>query len=174
MSHWVFGYASLVWRPDFAHNRVLPAYVVGFERRFWQASTDHRGTPESPGRVATLIESRGTKLWGMAYEVDPDDWETVQEELDYREKGGYSRHKVAVHNDAGDPFAEALLYVGTADNPNFAGDAPLEDIAGIIRAAHGPSGPNTEYLFRLADALRKMGAHDEHVFALERLVRSST
>jgi cation transport regulator ChaC len=67
---WIFGYGSLVWRPAFPHRRRRPASIRGFCRRFWQASTDHRGTPEAPGRVVTLIESPGDRCWGMAYEVD--------------------------------------------------------------------------------------------------------
>ena len=32
----------------------------------------------------------------------------------------------------------------------------------------GPSGPNSEYVLKLAQALRAMNEHDEHVFAIER------
>jgi cation transport regulator ChaC len=39
------------------------------------------------------------------------------------------------------------------------------------RCARGPSGANAEYLFRLADTLRTLGAEDAHVFALEAAVR---
>ena len=38
--------------------------------------------------------------------------------------------------------------------------------------AEGPSGRNTEYLFRLAEALREMGVDDGHVFGLEARVKS--
>jgi len=36
-----------------------------------------------------------------------------------------------------------------------------------ISESRGPSGPNVEYVVRLAEALREMGAEDDHVFALE-------
>jgi cation transport regulator ChaC len=68
--------------------------------------------------------------------------------------------------------SEALVYMATPENPNWVGDAPLESIASIIRTSVGPSGPNIDYLLSLSTALREMGEHDEHVFALEALVAS--
>jgi len=174
-SIWIFGYGSLVWRPAFPHARRQPAFVRGWTRRFWQGSTDHRGVPEAPGRVVTLVPDEHAHCWGMAYQVAGADLDDVLAQLDHREKGGYER-RVAPLNFAeaaeAAESAEALLYIATSENENYLGPAPLTQIADQVRRSVGPSGPNIEYVIRLAGALREMGADDPHVFELADLLRT--
>ena len=70
MSMWLFGYGSLIWRPDIKFLAREPARLQGWVRRFWQGSHDHRGLPHSPGRVVTLVESTHGHCDGVAYLVD--------------------------------------------------------------------------------------------------------
>ncbi|MBZ9558805.1 MULTISPECIES: gamma-glutamylcyclotransferase [unclassified Modicisalibacter] len=163
---WLFGYGSLIWKADFAYLERCPAHIVGWTRRFWQASHDHRGTPQAPGRVATLVESPGEHCHGMAYRITP---ETLAP-LDHREKNGYRRVVTELHLDDGTTH-EGLVYIASEDNAAFAGPAPEPEIARLIDTARGPSGANREYLLKLAAALRDMGHEDAHVFALESLLR---
>jgi cation transport regulator ChaC len=167
MSHWVFGYGSLIYKVDFPFKARQPAYIQGWERRFWQGSHDHRGTPEAPGRVVTLIESAGRRCDGMAYCIS----EEVFEHLDYREKNGYRRADTPMRLADGRQV-EATVYVADAGNHAFLGPESLPAIAAHIAESHGPSGSNREYLLTLAQSLRELGAHDEHVFALEALLQS--
>ncbi len=169
---WIFGYGSLVWRPSFEHVAARPAAVQGWTRRFWQWSTDHRGVPGAPGRVATVIEAAGEACWGRAYAVEPVHQDRVLAALDHREKQGYDRRVVPLtFADRAGP--SALMYIATQDNPSFAGDTDLSELASIISARRGPSGSNVEYLLQLADALRAMGVDDPHVFALEARCRAT-
>jgi cation transport protein ChaC len=169
---WVFGYGSLVFRPAFAFLRQEPGWVTGYARRFWQGSTDHRGVPGAPGRVVTLVPEAGTRCWGVAYLVEEALREEVLGMLDHREQGGYARHSAAVEL-AGGEVVEALVYVATAENEEFLGEASLEEIAAQVRASHGPSGSNVDYVLRLAEALREHQASDEHVEALARLLTAA-
>lgn len=167
---WIFGYGSLVWRPAFPFVERRGGFVRGYARRFWQASTDHRGVPEDPGRVVTLVAAPHARCFGMAYRVAPPDVPQVLAGLDHREQGGYRRVTIDVHlPDEGTTLPGALMYLATEDNPNYVGPAPLSEIAARVRRCVGPSGPNVEYVLRLAQALRALGGppeEDEHVFEL--------
>jgi cation transport regulator ChaC len=168
---WVFGYGSLVWRPAFEHVERESAFVVGYARRFWQGSTDHRGVPGAPGRVVTLVPDPGGRCSGVAYRVPEEQIDTVLAGLDYREKGGYLRLWLPLFRADGSALSpRGLTYVATEDNENYLGPAPLGRIAEQVQHSHGPSGPNVEYVAQLAAALRRMGAEDEHVLDLAKLL----
>ena len=171
---WIFGYGSLVWRPSFPFETRRSAHLLGWARRFWQGSTDHRGLPDAPGRVVTLIAAPGERCDGLAYRVGPELVAQVLDELDHRERGGYERLRVTLHFDGSTPpVTDALVYRATSGNPNYLGPAALPEIARQVREASGPSGPNVDYVLRLARSLRELGATDPHVFALEALLASA-
>ncbi|MEE9254489.1 MAG: gamma-glutamylcyclotransferase [Pseudomonadales bacterium] len=166
MTHWVFGYGSLIWRPDFAYRERAPARIQGWARRFWQGSHDHRGLPHAPGRVVTLVPMADEVCEGVGYLIEED----VFAHLDEREKNGYVRHEVALEFKM-QSQAHGVVYIAPQDNHAFLGPVPPDEMAAHIHGSAGPSGRNRDYLLELAAALRELGAHDEHVFDLERRVK---
>jgi cation transport protein ChaC len=89
--------------------------------------------------------------------------------LDYREKGGYRRIQLTAHSRSlGD--LRLSTYVAGPGDPNYAGPAPVEEIARCIAERVGPSGSNREYLVELDEALRGRGVRDSHVKTLAGLV----
>lgn len=116
-------------------------------------------------------------VYGVAYLIPKDKQKEVLEHLDYREKNGYERYSVPFYplDEAGDSnFGNIVIYVATKDNDSYAGHRnDLNDIANQIFEAHGPSGSNREYVFRLADAMRQLFPHhyDDHLFELEKLLK---
>ncbi|XP_012532225.1 putative glutathione-specific gamma-glutamylcyclotransferase 2 [Monomorium pharaonis] len=205
---WVFGYGSLIWKADFPYEKKLVGHIKGYIRRFYQKSTDHRGVPNRPGRVVTLLASTNPddEVWGLAYKISSENIENVVNHLDFREKGGYikktvlfypcdfsksvqtvsSNANVSLNDLSRTSFSTASLsptldeapfyltiYIGEEDNPNFAGMESIDTIAKHILVSRGISGSNVEYLYKLASAMRTIapGVQDEHLFALERVVK---
>lgn len=97
---YIFGYGSLCWKAEFAHEESWIGSVRGWHRRFAQRSTDHRGTPGAPGLVATLLDDEqlrevdsahpcdSSSCFGVCYRVAEKDAADVLDALDFREKGG--------------------------------------------------------------------------------------
>jgi len=164
---WLFGYGSLIWKVDFPYRERRVARLDGWARRFWQGSHDHRGTPEAPGRVLTLVRDPGATCTGIAYRIAAD----VFEALDHREKNGYLRHVVPLQLDHGG-VVEGLVYIADEHNAAYLGPASDAAIAVQVAGARGPSGANHEYVLELAAALRALRADDPHVFAIERALAS--
>ena len=109
--------------------------------------------------------------WGIAYKVDPKDILEVMDYLNHREKGGYTTKELMFYPTPGQdmiPFI-TLVYIGTEANPMYLGPAPLKDIAEQVVCSQGPSGCNTQYVFELAQAMRKIApaVDDQHLFSLE-------
>jgi cation transport regulator ChaC len=168
---WIFGYGSLRFKADFPYVTRQPATLPAWNRRFWQASTDHRGTPEYAGRVVTLIETPGESCWGMAYQIAASNVDDVLTHLDYREKGGYRRLDAELTLEQGHKIP-AITYHADQHNPEYLGAAPLAEMAQQIVTAVGPSGANKDYLFSLESSLKQHEIVDEHVFELANAVRS--
>ena len=174
MHLWLFGYGSLIWRPDIDFIDRRPARVHGWSRRFWQGSHDHRGLPHAPGRVVTLIPSAGESCAGMAYLVDREVVDETFAQLDHREKNGYERHSVRLEFSGAGESSDGIVYIASVNNFAYLGPAPIAEMASQIHRSVGPSGRNLDYLLELAESLRALEAEDEHVFELEAAVREIT
>ncbi|KAH9843932.1 ChaC-like protein [Rhodofomes roseus] len=180
----VFGYGSLIFKPPPHVIAQHPGFLKGYVRRFAQKSHDHRGTPESPGRVVTLVHTEDWDafsgsdpfpdddvVWGVAYTIDPTYESEVRDYLDYREKDGYTLEQLDIWGiaDGREQVVFHNCYVGHNTNPSFIGSEPIEQLSRKIWESVGPSGPNKEYLYHLAEAVRQLApeSHDSHLFALE-------
>lgn len=119
------------------------------------------------------------KVWACAYYIPPEFAQEVTEYLNVREKNGYTIHNIPfqlhadpkIHKEQElisaiealplDPVSEkhiltSVVYIGTVDNESFIGPESIEDTAGVINEARGPSGENWEYLERLYLSLKDL------------------
>lgn len=54
-SLWIFGYGSLVWKPDFAYKRSQIGHITGYKRRFWHGDDFYRGDKEKVNTYLTYF-----------------------------------------------------------------------------------------------------------------------
>jgi cation transport regulator ChaC len=170
---WLFGYGSIMWKTGFNFETSELCHVKGWTRRFWQGSTDHRGTPEFPGRVVTLIESASEHCWGTAYRLPACEATNIIEDLDDREKGGYDRTELLLTLSSGRTIT-GITYIAHPHNSNYLGESALEDIARQISSSAGPSGSNKEYILELYQSLKQHNIQDGHVQTLAQLILRQT
>ncbi|KAL3872723.1 hypothetical protein ACJMK2_035929 [Sinanodonta woodiana] len=175
----IFGYGSLLWKPDFTYERREIGHIKGFVRRFYQGNITHRGTSETPGRCATLVKSNGGSVWGVAFNVEgKDEVRRAMCGLNLREMtlGGYILMTVTFYPRDGSPPRPVLVYTATEHNSLYLGSdsIPVEDIAKDIVAARGFAGSNVEYVTKMADFVREHIPEDddEHLFSLDKYVRN--
>jgi len=168
---WVFGYASLIWRPEFEAAERRPALVGGWHRALRMRSRVNRGTPEVPGLVFALLP--GGSCRGMAYRIPQV---RVEEELDRlwaREmpNGVYDPRLLTTRTPQGP--VRALAFTLSRRSPACV--PPLEDgtLLDILRTARGRFGTTLDYLRETAFALEACGIQDREIGRLMRVARSA-
>ena len=164
---WIFGYGSLMWRPDFEFEEAVQARVEGWRRGFFIYSTHHRGTHARPGLVLAL--DRGGACSGMAFRVSPAKAANTLGYLRAREQvnGVYREQSLTARlSDGSGRQVEAIAYVAERRHPSYAGQLPLCTQIRLIRAAAGISGPNLHYLINTVRHLESLGVREQELCRL--------
>lgn len=163
---WVYGYGSLVWRPDFAFEERRLATLHGHHRALCLWSRVNRGTPECPGLVFGL--DRGGSCRGVVYRLAGSQVPTYFPALWDREMstGAYLPRWLNCTTEAGS--VRALVFVMNRANPAYIRALPEPELLAIVRRAAGRYGPCTEYVVQTAQALRAAGIHDARLDAIAR------
>lgn len=166
---WVFGYASLIWRPEFDAAEQRPALVRGWHRAFQMRSRINRGSPEQPGLVYALLS--GGTCRGMVYRVHGHQAAEELARLWQREMptGVYDPRWLRCQTASGD--VTALAFTLSRRSPNFTGRLDDEAMLHILAHAKGRYGSTLDYLQRTIEALRQHRIRDresERLLALAR------
>lgn len=166
---WVFGYASLLWNPEFNADEHRPATVRGWHRALRMASRINRGTPERPGLVFALLP--GGSCHGAVYRIGCDRAGEVLEALWQREMptGVYDPRWLPCATPQG--AVRALAFTLSRKSPQHTGRLPDHQLLEILRHARGRYGTTLEYLLNTARCLAERGVHDREIERLLALTR---
>jgi cation transport protein ChaC len=162
---WVFGYASLLWRPEFEFAEHRPALVRGWHRALRMHSRINRGTPERPGLVFALLP--GGSCHGAVYRVPRAQAAATFEALWQREMptGVYDPRWLPCRTAQGE--ALALAFTLSRKSPQHTGRLDDARLVEILRHARGRYGTTLDYLLQTARCLAERGVKDREI---ERLV----
>ncbi|MBV9533186.1 MAG: gamma-glutamylcyclotransferase [Bradyrhizobium sp.] len=164
---WVFGYGSLMWRPEFEFIERVPARLIGEHRALCVYSFVHRGTPEKPGLVLGL--DRGGACRGIAFRIEKNNRAATISYLRAREQVTSVYREVMrsvwLEDDARQRVS-ALVYVVDRGHAQYAGRLSLaEQLRHVVRG-HGHSGANRDYVLSTVRAIEAEGFRDASLHRL--------
>jgi len=173
---WIFGYGSLIWKPNFEYCESCNGVAHGYKRRFWQGNTYHRGTQDCPAAVATLVPASNEVTWGTAFCLHGN--QQIRAALDHvilREvtRGGY-RVEMATFQpgccygkQSNCPHQiPVLVFYAETSNDLYLKVRDVPSVARLICKSKGKCGDNLEYLQHLVEALKRNFppcAYDDHL-----------
>lgn len=168
---WVFGYGSLIWRPEFNFAERRHALLYGYHRSLCLWSRVNRGTPERPGLVFAL--DSGGSCRGVVFRLPAEETPDIMEALWRREmpSGAYIPRWLNCRTQEGD--ITALAFTMDRSTSAYVRGLPHDQLVHIVSTAHGTYGPCIDYVLETADALKQHGIVDKQLFALARSLRSS-
>lgn len=166
---WLFGYASLIWRPEFEADEHRSAHVHGWHRALRMRSRINRGTPERPGLVFALLP--GGACRGLVYRIAQPRVEAELERLWLREMptGVYDPRWLPCRTPQGP--VSALAFTLSRRSPSYCAPIPDDEMLSILRDARGRYGSTLDYLEKTAAGLRAHGVVDREIERLVALAR---
>lgn len=162
---WVFGYASLLWRPEFEFVEQRFARVRGYHRALKMWSRVNRGTPECPGLVFALLS--GGSCHGAAFRIPESAAEAALRQLWPREMPNavYDPKWLRCQTQSGD--VSALAFTLSKRSSSFTGNLSAAQYRQIFTEATGRYGTTLDYAQQTLAHLDALGIQDA---ALARLL----
>ncbi|WP_028357031.1 gamma-glutamylcyclotransferase [Brackiella oedipodis] len=158
---WVFGYGSLIWRPEFDFEESHIATLQGYRRDLCLWSTVNRGTPDNPGLVFGLIE--GGECQGKVFRLSNHNLLMQLRKLWQRElpNSSYIVKWLPCETAKGTVQALAFVMDPHPDNYAFIPNLSEEDTIDIVLSTSGSRGPCSEYVLETSDALEAANIKDD-------------
>lgn len=168
---WLFGYGSLIWKPETEYAERRVALVRGWHRRFC-LGWDHRfrGNPEQPGLMLAL--DRGGQCKGVAFRLPGYRLAENLHRLIRREMSMVPSAFPPRWIDAMTPAGpvRALTFAMNRNSGRYIADLSNEALAEILATACGFRGSMAEYLHATVAHLEELGIRDRNLWRLQELV----
>ncbi len=161
---WVFGYASLIWRPEFEVLEQHLTKVQGWHRALKMWSRLNRGSPECPGLVFALLS--GGSCQGMVFRTPAANVKQTIEKLWFREMPNsvYTPRWLQCPTPQGP--VNALAFTLPRNSPSFTGDLRPSQYRHIFQHAKGRYGTTLDYAQETLNSLQQHGIQDKALAAL--------
>ena len=169
---WVFGYGSLMWRPEFEYAESTAAKIFGFRRELCLWSVVHRGTHQRPGLVFGLAS--GGSCLGRAFRVDATRKEKVLAYLWRREMIRYAYIPKLIRIHTGSDVKRGVTFVVDTEHPQYVHNLSDKAIATVICASRGKSGYNREYFLDCLNKFEEMGVCIDRYKNIKRLILNAS
>ena len=165
-SIWVFGYGSLIWRPEFSFDFKSRGLVHGYHRSLCLWSRIYRGTPEKPGLVLGL--EPGGSVHGVAFRIPASIAHAHLRTLWKREllTGSYLPRWLDVRLGDGEERVRAIAFVMNRAAPGYAGTLDRSTMLDTVCTASGRNGSCADYLLSTVRSLAEYRIHDRHLAKL--------
>ena len=166
---WVFGYGSLIWRPDFDFAERRPALVHGWHRALKMWSRINRGTPERPGLVFGLLT--GGCCRGVVFRIAREHGARTLAQLWTREMATAVYDPRWLQAQTPDGPVRALAFTLSRKSPSHTGELSEDEYRAIFALATGIYGTTFDYAHRTLEELRRHDIRDRNLEKLLRLIQ---
>ncbi|MBI3992426.1 MAG: gamma-glutamylcyclotransferase [Candidatus Lambdaproteobacteria bacterium] len=163
---YLFGYGSLMWRPEVAYKARRAALLTGYHRAYVMFTTKARGSKDAPGMMLGLAP--GGECWGVAFEIEQSRAAETLAAVDKREGVGRANWRVLLPvriDDADDGLGRDVLRPAWTYMPwpaweNYCGLQPRPRMVELIATGVGERGSAYEYLRCVNQELHAIGHPD--------------
>ncbi|RWA65633.1 gamma-glutamylcyclotransferase [Mesorhizobium sp.] len=167
---WLFGYGSLIWKPEIDHVEERVAVARGWHRSFCMKMTRWRGTREQPGLMMAL--DRGGQCKGVAFRLGAADRRRQLDKVLRREvtlkPTSYHPRLLNLASDGG--TLRALAFVINRKGTTYSGPLEEKEVVERLATSCGHWGSAADYLYNTVKNLEQRGIHDRHLWRLQHLV----
>lgn len=168
---WIFGYGSLMWRPQFDHIDSQPALLRGYHRSLCLYSVQYRGTHETPGLVLGL--DRGGSCRGRAFKVARGKAEEVIAYLHEREMVHRVYKPTWLPVTLPQGSATAYAFVVDRAHQQYTGKLSDDEAVKLVLQGKGKGGDCLDYLQRTIRHLDELGIPDGPLHRIVRLAQDA-